>query len=349
MADKRKILRRLAYAAYTAVGTLVATEAVLRVFVSSDPAFYVAFSDPEPGATVQYPYGEIYYNAEGFADGEFDAVKARPRVGYLGDSVCFGVGAGYGYRISEVIEKAYPAYEHMNLSGGLGGGTMQVGEKAAAFSEQYDLDAVVYLMNLNDIRPAGQNEDLDNLRQNPIFNAVEWLRGRVYLYTYARQILKDLRRPSAAAIAYEFYPDAHAEIMADTAGRIAEIGRQMSERGVRFVVLIVPYEMQVSDEAARVYAGTGRDWEPAFIGGGTQDVLKEQMGNLIVVDGLTGFLGPDRDAALRDQYGVGEAFVYNLGERMDWNHPNRTGHRLLAEGLAASGALDGLGVGGSGE
>lgn len=346
MADRRTIFRRLAYTAYTGIGTLLATEGVLRVFVSSDPAFYVAFSDPEPGSAVRYPYGEIYYNHDGFADGEFEPVKSKPRVGYLGDSVCFGVGAGYGYRVSEVMEDAYPGYEHMNLSGGLGGGTMQVGEKALAFSERYGLDAVVYMMNLNDIRPDGQGEDLENLRQNPVFNAVEWLRGRVYLYTYARQILKGLRTPKEGAVVYELYPEAHAAVIETTARNVADIGEQLAERGVRFVVLILPYEMQISAEAAEVYAATGREWEDSFITGATQQALMSAMegtDGMFVFDGLDAFLGPDRDPAMRERFGVGEAFVYNLGERMDWNHPNRTGHRVLAEGLAASGVLDGLG------
>ncbi len=109
------------------------------------------------------------------------------------------------------------------------------------------------------------------------------------------------------------------------------------------MVLILPYEMQVSNEAARVYKEAGNEWEDAFISGMTQDLLIEHMSGLTVVDGLEAFLGPDRDASRRFEYSVGEAFVYNLGERHDWNHPNRLGHRLLGQLLAERRALDGLG------
>jgi len=343
MNGKLGVGKKLLYVIFLGVGTLLSAEGVLRLFVDSDPAFYVAFSDPEPGVAVQYPYGEILYNTDGFADDEFEDVKSRPRVGYLGDSVCFGVGAGYGHRVSEVKAEAYPEYEHMNFTGGLGGGTMQVREKAILYGEQYDLDAVVYLMNLNDIRPEGRNEELNDLRRRGIFRAVEWFRGRSYLYTYLRQVLKDLRNPGGGPPAYEMFPDAHREIVAQTAERVASIGADLEPMGIRFVVLIVPYEMQVSQEAAEVYADAGTTWEPGFIAGRTQEILLANLGGMAAVDGLRAFVEPGREAEARGEIGVGEAFVYNLGERLDWNHPNRLGHRMLAEELAASGVLDGLG------
>ena len=41
-------------------------------------------------------------------------------IGYYGDSVTYGVGAGHGYRISDLLEREYPEMSHMNL-GGVGG------------------------------------------------------------------------------------------------------------------------------------------------------------------------------------------------------------------------------------
>lgn len=342
MGGERGVVKKLAYVFYLGIGTLLGAEATLRIFVSTDPAYYVAFSNPEPGAVVQYPYGEIRYNADGFADDEFDEIKSRPRVGYLGDSVCFGVGAGHGHRVSELMEAAYPNYEHMNFTGGLGGGTLQVRERATRYGEKYDLDAVVYLMNLNDILPDGRNADLNELQDRGLFRAIEWFRGRSYLYTYVRQILKDLRNPGGGPPPYEMFPEEHRGVLVATAERVRAIQRDLEPMGIRFVVLILPYEMQVSEEAARVYAEAGTAWEPDFLTGATQAALRERMAGLTIVDGLEAFLGPDLDGSRRAKLGVGEAFVYNKGERLDWNHPNRLGHRMLADHLAASGVLDGL-------
>lgn len=343
MDQKPRLFKKLLYVVYLGLATLLGAELTLRVFVSSDPAYYVAFSDPEPGSVVEYPYGEILYNTDGFADDDFEATKSRPRVGYLGDSVCFGVGAGYGHRVSEILREHYPDYEHMNFTGGLGGGTLEASEKAVRFGEQYDLDAVVYMLNLNDIRPAGKSEDLNQMRERGLFRMAEWFRGRSYLYTYMRQILKELRNPGGGPPAYELFPNEYAEVVHSTADRVASIHDALEPMGIRLVVLILPYEMQISEEAAEVYAEAGNTWEEQFIAGQTQDMLAERMSGFPVIDGLQAFLGPDRDLSRRDEYGVGDAFVYNLGERLDWNHPNRLGHRLLGDLLAKSGALDGLG------
>ncbi len=347
MNNKTNIVKKMLYMIYLGVCTLGVSEIALRFFVDTDPAFYVAFSNPEPGSVVEYPYGEILYNSQGFADNEFDAVKSRPRVGYIGDSVCFGVGAGYGYRISELMEQAYPGYEHMNFTGGLGGGTSEVSERAQRFSEQYDLDAVVYLMNLNDIRPDGKNEALNDLNKRGIFRAVEWFRGRSYLYTYLRQTLKSLRNSGGGPPAYEMFPEEYSDVLHATATRVESIEKNLEAIGVRFVVFVLPYEMQVSADAAEVYSKAGTEWEPGFLEGSTQRALGEHMSELIVVDGIGAFdgieSGSGNSAEQRVEYSVGEAFVYNLGEKLDWNHPNRLGHRLLADELAGSGVLDDLG------
>jgi hypothetical protein len=35
-------------------------------------------------------------------------------------------------------------------------------------------------------------------------------------------------------------------------------------------------------------------------------------------------------AAERAGNGIGELFVFDLGDKLDWNHPNRAGHARLA-------------------
>ena len=35
---------------------------------------------------------------------------------------------------------------------------------------------------------------------------------------------------------------------------------------------------------------------------------------------------------------VGRLFVYNAGDKIDWNHPNRAGHAALAKGFLQSNA-----------
>jgi hypothetical protein len=93
---------------------LAGSEVFLRFYVPYNPGYYMAF-EQKPGI-YRFPYGVIRQNSLGFADDEFNLASTKPRVGYVGDSVTEGVGAGSGYRISDLLEAAYPAYEHWTFN-----------------------------------------------------------------------------------------------------------------------------------------------------------------------------------------------------------------------------------------
>jgi hypothetical protein len=44
---------------------------------------------------LHYPWGGVPVHAQGYLDEEFDLASTKPRVGWFGDSVAMGVGAGY--------------------------------------------------------------------------------------------------------------------------------------------------------------------------------------------------------------------------------------------------------------
>ena len=89
---------------------LGAAEAFLHFYLPYNPGYYMAFEE-QPGV-YRFPYGTISYNSLGFPDDEFDLATTRPRVGYFGDSVTRGVGAGEGYRISDLLEAVSPDHAH---------------------------------------------------------------------------------------------------------------------------------------------------------------------------------------------------------------------------------------------
>ena len=71
-------------------------------------------------------------------------------------------------------------------------------------------------------------------------------------------------------------------------------------------------------------------WEPGFELGSAQARLQACLDGLVVHDSLAAFLERPED---RTVHAVGEYFVYNHGDKLDWNHPNRKGHVRLAEFL----------------
>jgi GH18 family chitinase len=46
-----------------------------------------------------------------------------------------------------------------------------------------------------------------------------------------------------------------------------------------------------------------------------------------------------REAFANSHLKVGEAWVFDKGDKIDWNHPNRVGHAHIARWLAANPAF----------
>jgi hypothetical protein len=253
------------------------------------------------------------------------------------------VGAGYGFRISEVLEKLLPEYEHLNF-GGIGQsvvGSEKDLEDFLNLIKKFKLDKAVYLMNLNDIvrEKAGsiEKEGFGRLKRywKQLFDG---LRGRSYLYTFVRNTLKNqllrLGYGVHGQLSYEMFPEKYAEVLKSNALRINYLNEALSELGVELIVVILPYEMQISKSAEIEYAKQGIRWEgETFINRGPQkQILKYLAPEVNILDAYYAFVGADADIEKqREQNALGECFVYNLGGRLDWNHPNREGHRLIAE------------------
>ena len=98
--------------------------------------------------------------------------------------------------------------------------------------------------------------------------------------------------------------------------------------------MILPYEMQISREAELRYAELGVQWEDGFIGGETQQrIITALDPSLRSYDAYEAFVDRGAVDETRNRNGLGEHFVYNKGDKLDWNHPNRSGHRAIANWL----------------
>lgn len=331
---------RLLYGLYLILMVCVLLEIGLRLRIGYDPGYYMGFGQPKPDTVIEYPYGEIRFNHDGYPDDDWLAGKTKPRIAYLGDSVCYGVGAGHGYRVTEVLEEKLPQYEHMNFghmaSSGIRGSNVDRILKMTV--KPYRIDQVVYLMNLNDILP-----DLPDAKAYPkVGNRylrawLDELRGKSYLYTYLRTAGKNFYARQGyghtGLFAFERWPVASEKVVRSTAERVNGLHRALKKRGVRFLVVLLPYEMQISVAAESRYSELGIQWEDGFIDRGAQKALMAAFDDdLEVVDAYFAFVGHGRT---REENGLGQLFVYNRGDKWDWNHPNREGHRLIANYLFA--------------
>ncbi|HEY1372812.1 MAG TPA: SGNH/GDSL hydrolase family protein [Candidatus Binatia bacterium] len=335
---------RLALAGILFVSFLIlaiVAETALRFLVNYRIDYYTYVTTSN--STHRYPYGEMHINSFGFPDVEWNLSDKRPRIGVIGDSVTAGVGAGAGYRYTDLLGQRFTDRVFFNFAGvgsdGVSGD--EVVDKILTLVHRFGLKKIVYGMNLNDILPTS-SEGQDALQDGPVIKVLDrvradldWLRGRSYLYntlrTQAKLALVRLGYEAHGMEAFELQPAKNERAIRDTAMRINEMARALREQGVGFCTIIFPYEMQISSEASQTYRAQGISWDPAFDRGLTQRKLLSYLdGSFKTVNGLNAF----RETANRSAR-VGEYFVYNLGDKLDWNHPNRAGHRVIANYLAS--------------
>lgn len=318
-------------------------EVALRFIVPYDIGYYTAVR--KEGVYV-YPYGTITMNSDGYPDEEFNRNSSKKRIGYFGDSVIFGTGAGEGYRLSDLLQDRYSGYEHWTF-GMISNGIQN--DRLLTAVRIYDLDTVIYAFNLNDILPTVSPKAEMETGKTPLLPRIrEWvyrhpdrlLHGKSYLYTAARTGVKNaLTRMGYGHTGFraaELFPEANRSLIGEVAGRVNTLARELDAEGITFCILILPYEMQISKNAADTYHGLGIRWEEGFTDGSTQKILREYLEPPHIYDGRQAF------DTVRDTAKTGEYFVYDKGDKIDFNHPNRAGHALLAEGFARSGTCPGF-------
>lgn len=334
---RHPVVSLLAFNAILFGGMLLIAEIGLRMAITYQPGYYVSVSGTNQ--ELEYPYGIIKINSEGFPDAEFDLTKDR-RIGYYGDSVTYGVGAGYGYRVSDILEKRYPEWSHLNFGGiGLSVGDGDI-EFCVGLAKKFGLTDMVYLVNLNDILPdevaSGEVTTVVGDVRSKVLDRADWLRGRSYLYTWFRNTVRDFLASRGTGFhgypTYELFPSKHEKVIAETAGRINRLGDALEAQGTKLILVYLPYEMQISEEAAQTYAEAGIQWDPEFIQGATQRLLSRHLAPSIPRhDALAAFVDPTNPESSRQANGLGEYFVYNRGDKLDWNHPTREGHQKIAD------------------
>ena len=314
-------------------------EVVLRYSVPYQMHYYTPVS--VSNRLSSYSFGDIPFNSYGYPDRDWDLTDTRERVGFWGDSITSGIGAGFGYRYTDIIRDSRQDRYYMNFGGPGEDGVaddVAIG-KILTLVERFRLNKVVYAMDLNDILPdkgsvVRQRPQLHGVRRL-IKKYLDFLRTRSYVYYYLRLKLTSLVARLGYSYRgeemYELYPARNSVIVGQTVGRINRLSAALRTKGAALCVLLFPYEMQVSADAASRYQRDGMRWSSELLAGEPQKtVLRGLSADIGVVDLAAAFAEmPDATRRVR----VGQYFVFNRGDALDWIHPNRDGHRLIAEYL----------------
>ena len=327
------------------IGIFISFEFLVRRFVDYDSFYYGMRESNDSRKYNLHPYGKIPINSNGFFDKEWDYPKTKKRFGYTGDSVVYGVGTGYPYRLTEYLDYLQPDIEHINISKGIGTNILSMGNEGEIVElvKNFKINKLIYILNLNDISPLAFQSDVRNLYdpnqisqlkklKKLIIPLDKRLRGYSSLYTYLRMQLKNyfvLKQSINVSgfKAIELEPIKYKKEIKNAAKRLALLLNNLDSNSVQTCVLILPYEMQISDNAVIKYKEIGVRFEDEFLDFKTQKIFIEAFKNNSSLE--INYLGNNFQ-----QRPVGHFYVFNKGDKIDFNHPNAKGHYVLSEEIS---------------
>jgi hypothetical protein len=292
---------------------------------------------------IRFPFGDMPFNAHGYPDRDWLDDDPRPRVGFWGDSITSGVGAGFGYRFTDIISSSRPDRDYRNF-GGVGEDGIAdalAADKLIAAAKRYRLQKVVYAMDLNDLLPdrgtPGESHSALYRIKRALAPYLDLLRTRSYLYSYLRTTVTTVAARLGYGYhgdeSYELHPLRNRTIVEQTVARINALAARLQTDGIQLCVAVFPFEMQVSADAAARYREYGIRWSDELLQGEPQRMILAALSKTVTgVDLAPAFR---QDSLNPGSIKVGQYFVFNRGDALDWIHPNRGGHRLIAQYLLA--------------
>ena len=145
--------------------------------------------------------------------------------------------------------------------------------------------------------------------------------------TYVRFLVKkQLVKAGYEASGYEsieLFPKKNKIHLINASKKIDQWLRLTKKKGFKSCVVVIPYEMQISQDAKDYYQSINIKFESDFENFSTQKYIKENLKdnkNFFFIN-KNGF----------KEKKVGSYFVFNKGDKIDFNHPNRLGHLVIAK------------------
>jgi lysophospholipase L1-like esterase len=303
-----------------------------------------------PNLSTKFGGVTVTINSRGWRDAEYSLEKPEGviRILVVGDSVTFGYGVQLEEVFSKVLERELNQrgkahYQVLSL-GGAAGNTYFQKNVIRDNVPIYAPDLVILAFNLNDIVPPEVFEKGDShpsdvrssvsrsmLRLRKTLDGM--FRSRSHLYFLFRERMKAILRQFAIASpvmvpmgAFDIESDYGLSAWGNTSAALLEIARQLQRDKVKFLIAILPVEMQLSGQIAEIYRREyGFVFADSLVNGKPQEMIVNfaKQHGIACVDLLPAFReDPDEKKFFR---------IY--GGAIDWNHPNPLGHKIIAEEL----------------
>jgi lysophospholipase L1-like esterase len=297
-------------------------------------------------------------NSRGWRDAEYFLEKPAKvtRIMVIGDSVAFGYGVELEQMFPKVLERELNRQERGSYQvitlGGAGGNTYSQKNIIRDNVPIYRPDLVILAFNLNDIVPRtvpgkyAHSSNTPDLVARTTFRLRkkldELFRSNSHLYFFFRERMKVILRQFGIASpvmlplgAFDIEDDYGVAAWRDTSGELLEIASQLQRDKVRFLLAILPVDMQMSPQIADIYRREfGFIFADSLVNGQAQKIIADfaRQHGIACVDLLPSF---------RENRHEKKFFRVHAGS-VDWNHPNPVGHKIIAEELRKSLSSPGL-------
>ena len=350
----RHVLLNGALALASVLAAALLAEGALRLFYPQPVDYFYFPREPKPHTSFRRWGVPISLNALGFRDSDH-AIEKPPgvtRIAVLGDSITFGTGVAfesvYHQQADRILSERAPGrYEVLAFNQGASSTAWALRvfrEKAISFHPNivllgFCLNDFVENLAAEKSTPsapftrrvydalAAAHERL-RVFSHLYFLVFERMRRFLYVHALDRRVRTAdswaAVRPSSSE-----YRDIFNRGLTRTVQLIEELDREVSAHGASLLVVVFPFEMQLSPAHTRVYAA---EYSIENLEDATRAEAQAALGaelarrRIEMLDLLPVFRAQSAGAPL---------FFRELGGMLDWAHPNARGHRIAAEAIAA--------------
>jgi lysophospholipase L1-like esterase len=354
----RTIAINILILSFLLVGLVAILEVLLRVF-APQPVSYFAFPrTPIPGAVMPVMGKHVVLNSYASRDYEYPAER-RPgtiRIAAIGDSITFGFGVE--------LEDSYPKVLESMLNQSRGSTTYEVPSfnmgavdtawairKYTQLVRKFHPDIVILgfcLRGILDYSGFDSNgkpiETKIGLKQKIIRQFVllhQWLRLKSHLYFLVverskpflyRHFLNIRTKDPDYWIPLEVGTPEYEKRFASTVGLLVRLNKLVKADGARFIVVIFPYEIQLSNASVQFYKD---NYRLTMYDDAPKARVQKELTAALAAHGIEyiDLLAPYRFFS-KDHPGE-PLFFRSLVGVIDWIHPNELGHRIAAQSIAS--------------
>jgi lysophospholipase L1-like esterase len=303
-----------------------------------------------PNLVTTFAGVQMTINSRGWRDTEHVVAKRKnvTRIMVVGDSVTFGYGVELEDSFSKILEREVnrggAGHWEVMTFGGAAANTYSQKNIIESLVRLYKPDWVIIAFNLNDILPKITKTPNSSSpdRRRPLARTFIRLRrtldaafrSRSHLYFLVREkskaVLRQFGIASPAMVplaAFDIDTEYALSAWRDTSGALLEIATTLRNEKIPLLLAVLPIDIQMSAEVADLYRRQfGFKFADSLVEGKPQKILCEfaRQHGIACLDLLSAFRkDPDDNKFFR---------IY--GGSVDWNHPNRAGHRIIGEELA---------------